>query len=155
MYFFLVSSLENQKPFLEHTQERKEARLVSLVMALVTLCCEWAANCSNTPSFPSLFFVSPPLPCSSKPFPMITCFYHSALPPKSQALLSKPPTCGSSLQRGPSALCLLHMYILSALWHQAGLICIPTRIMWEWWCVTCTVKVTKDAWLPPRCVSDH
>lgn len=31
--------------------------------------------------------------------------------------------------------------------HQAGLVCVTVRILWEWHRVTCQVKVTKDTWL--------
>ena len=31
--------------------------------------------------------------------------------------------------------------------HQAGLVCVTVRILWEWHRVACQVKVTKDTWL--------
>lgn len=36
----------------------------------------------------------------------------------------------AGLQGGPSDPWLLYLYILSALWPPAGLICIPSRILW-------------------------
>jgi len=54
------------------------------------------------------------------------------------------PLPKSSLTKLPSSDPCLLVYIPL---HQAGLVCVTVRILWEWHLVTCKVKVIKDTWL--------
>lgn len=102
---------------------------------------------------PSLFFVSPPLLYlySSKPFFTIPCLYHSPPLPSHRHHYLSFPLAVASLQDDPVIPAYLYIYHL----HQAGMICVTARILQEWRCTTCKVKVLKDTWLPLCSLLDY
>lgn len=109
----------------------EQAGLPLLVQALVTLSAVVRLQPPLT-LLPLLF-----LGLSSSPVSLLLQAFPPFLPlPKSP--LTKLPTMVANSDP--------HLLVYIPL-HQAGLVCVTVRILWEWHRVTCQVKVTKDTWL--------